>query len=69
MTNLHTTKFRKWLQNFLKEREITNVECGLLFGVTEFRIGHYLRGTRTPTYEALQRIKQATGVDMNDLFD
>lgn len=48
---------------------MTNVQCGEKFGVNDSLIGHYLRGTRFPTYTTLQKIRKATGIDMNELFD
>lgn len=62
-------KFQKWLDNYLQQNEMTNVECGRLFGVNDSLIGHYLRGTRLPTYTTLQKIKDATKLNLNDLFD
>lgn len=69
MTKPRMTRFQQWLEWFVHEQNITNVQCGDLFGVHDSLIGHYLRGTRAPTYETLQKIKKATKVDMNDLFD
>ena len=63
------TKFQKWLRRYLNETGMTNVQCGQKFQVNDSLIGHYLRGTRFPTYTTLQKIKKATGIDMNDLFD
>ena len=62
-------KFQKWLQEYLRTTGMTNVECGEHFGVNDSLIGHYLRGTRLPTYHTLQKIKQATRIDMNSLFE
>lgn len=62
-------KFQRWLHDFLKKNNMTNVDCGRLFDVNDSLIGHYLRGTRMPTYSTLQKIKNATKIDMNDLFD
>ncbi len=62
-------KFQNWLQEYLKTTRMTNVECGVHFGVNDSLIGHYLRGTRLPTYTTLQKIRQATSIDMNQLFE
>jgi transcriptional regulator with XRE-family HTH domain len=62
-------KFQKWLMEYLKQTGMTNVECGERFGVNDSLIGHYLRGTRLPTYTTLQKIRNATDIDMNDLFE
>ena len=62
-------KFQKWLHDYLKAQNMTNVQAGTKFGVNDSLIGHYLRGTRMPTYTTLQKIRNATGVDMNTLFD
>ncbi len=62
-------QFQKWLQEYLRTTGMTNVECGEHFGVNDSLIGHYLRGTRFPTYRTLQKIKQATSIDMNSLFE
>ena len=62
-------KFQKWLKRYLETSGMTNVQCGELFQVNDSLIGHYLRDTRFPTYATLQKIKRATGVNMNDLFD
>ena len=62
-------KFQKWLKRYLDTTQMTNVQCGELFQVNDSLIGHYLRGTRFPTYTTLAKIKRATGVDMNELFD
>ena len=62
-------KFQKWLNDYLKKEGITNVEAGDRFKVNDSLIGHYLRGTRLPTYTTLQKIRDATKLDMNDIFD
>lgn len=62
-------RFQKWLHEFLKENDLTNVQCGEKFGVNDSLIGHYLRGTRLPTYTTLQKIKNATGLNMNEIFE
>ncbi len=62
------TPFQIWLQRFLAETGMTNVQCGALFGVNDSLIGHYLRGTRAPTYATLQKIRDATKIDMNEIF-
>ncbi|MGE0433269.1 MAG: helix-turn-helix domain-containing protein [Planctomycetota bacterium] len=63
------TRFQDWLHDFLTESGMSNVQCGDLFGVNDSLIGHYLRGTRAPTYTTLQKIRDATNVDLNKLFD
>ena len=63
------SKFREWLAEFIKENKLHNRDVGELFGVNDSLIGHYLNGTRLPTYTTLQRIKIATGIDINTLFD
>ncbi len=62
-------KFQRWLQEYLRNNNLTNVDCGKQFDVNDSLIGHYLRGTRMPTYATLQKIKKATGIDMNSLFE
>lgn len=63
------TKFQTWLEQFLSENHLTNLECGKLFEVNDSLIGHYRRGTRLPTYQTLQKIRKATKIDMNDIFE
>ncbi len=62
------TRFQDWLERFLADNGLTNAQCGDLFGVDDSLIGHYLRGSRAPTYTTLQKIRNATRVDMNDLW-
>jgi len=64
-----SNKFQQWLQKYLDATQMTNVQCADLFQVNDSLIGHYLRGTRAPTYLTLQKIKRATGLDMNEIFD
>ncbi|MCD4657371.1 MAG: hypothetical protein K8S87_07480 [Planctomycetes bacterium] len=66
---IRNSKFRNWLEDFIKNNKLHNRDVGELFGVNDSLIGHYRKGTRLPTYTTLQRIKIATGIDMNDLFD
>ena len=66
---IRNSKFRVWLENFIKNNKLHNRDVGELFGVNDSLIGHYRKGTRLPTYTTLQRIRIATGIDMNDLFD
>ena len=63
------TRFRTWLQEFIAEKEYSNRDVAVLFGINDSLVGHYLSGTRLPTYTTLQRIKIAIGIDMNLLFD
>ena len=63
------SKFQEWLLRYISERGITNAECAKAFGVHQSLITYYLKGTRQPTYETLQKIKRATGVDLNILFE
>ena len=63
------TRFRTWLRNFIKEKGYSNRDAAVLFGINDSLIGHYLNGTRLPTYTTLQHIKAAIGIDMNILFD
>ena len=66
---IRSSKFRNWLEDFIKGNKLHNRDVGELFGVNDSLIGHYRKGTRLPTYTTLQRIRIATGIDMNDLFD
>ena len=63
------TRFQEWLERFLADSGMTNVQCGDLFGVNDSLIGHYQRGSRAPTYATLQKIRDATRIDMNELWD
>ncbi len=62
------TKFQNWLREYITESSISNAECAKRFGVHESLITYYLKGSRRPTYGTLQKIKYATGVDLNLLF-
>ncbi len=62
------TKFQDWLRQYITESGISNAECAKRFGVHESLITYYLKGARQPTYGTLQKIKFATGVDLNQLF-
>jgi len=66
---VRNSKFREWLIEFIKENKLHQKDVGELFGVNDSLIGHYIKGTRLPTYTTLQHIKIATGIDINILFD
>ena len=60
--------FQTWLDGWMAENQLTNLAAAEIIGVNDSLIGHYLRGTRMPTYSTLAKIKAATGVDMDTLF-
>ena len=62
-------KFRDWLDKFLTDNDLSNRDAAILFGVNDCLIAFYLRGMRLPTYTTLQRIKVATKINLNILFN
>ena len=66
--NVRNSKFREWLIKFIEENKLHQRDVAELFGVNDSLIGHYIKGTRLPTYTTLQRIKVVTGIDINFLF-
>lgn len=60
--------FIDWLHRHLEEHNLTNRAFAKEIGVNDSLIGHYLRGTRIPTYVTLQKIKDVYDIDMNEVI-
>ena len=65
---MNKTPFHKWLLWYLEEYNLTNEAFAEWVGVCPSAISHYLKGRRSPTYDTLQLIINATGVNPNVLF-
>lgn len=63
------TRFQAWLINYLESTNQTNCDFADRVEINDSLVGHYIRGTRHPTYRTLQKIRRALRLDMNILFD
>lgn len=63
------TAFQTWLCDYLDTADITNFDFAARVGINDSLVGHYIRGTRHPTYRTLQKIRDALKLDMNTIFD
>lgn len=62
------TPFQTWLVQYLESTDQTNVDFAHRVGINDSLVGHYIRGTRQPTYRTLQKIRKVLKLDMNLLF-
>jgi hypothetical protein len=63
--------FSAWLGAFMLLNNLSNMQTGIMFQISNTLITHYLNESRTPSFQTIQKIKTALGgrLDLNQLFE
>lgn len=56
------------LREILQDRNMTVQQCSELSGISQSNLSNYMNGRISPTLDTLNRISEALGIELTELF-